>query len=171
MVCRNCGYEDSENFSVCPYCGEKNSGQNQSMSTNQVNQYNQNNPSQYQTPFTRPNNPQNNQYNQNNNYYLNPTNNYTTIDQPINEPVIPQSVYDASEMAQYFKDGIGSVLDKQCTALMIIVPKKVSDSFEEKSKNFSTFKSHISTLGYDNKAYSDGKIDGKNMVQAKALNG
>lgn len=108
MICKTCGYEDNKNFSVCPYCGEKNSGQNNGMSTNQ---YNQNNPSQYQTPFTQPNNPNNNQYNQgnqNNNYYLNPTNNYTTIDQPINEPVIPMPVYNASEMAHYFKDGIGS---------------------------------------------------------------
>lgn len=117
MVCRTCGYEDSNNFSVCPFCGEKNSGQNQSMYTNQGNQYNQgnrpnqNNPSQYQTPFTQPNNPQNNQYNQgnqNNNYYSNPTNNYNTINQPLNEPVVSRPTYNASEMAHYFKGGIGS---------------------------------------------------------------
>ena len=67
MICKVCGYEDNENFSVCPYCGERVSSQTQSQFVNQNNQGNFQNPSQYQTPFTSPN-PQNNQYNQANQY-------------------------------------------------------------------------------------------------------
>ena len=69
MICKICGYEANQNFSICPYCGEKASLQNQNMQANQANQYNnqqnQNISSQYQTPFTRPN-PQNNHLNQTN---------------------------------------------------------------------------------------------------------
>lgn len=60
MICKVCGYESNENFSVCTYCGDEISSQNQTSFVNQNNQYNQNNPSQYQTPFTIPN-PQSNQ--------------------------------------------------------------------------------------------------------------
>ena len=86
MICKVCGYESNENFSICPYCGEEINSQNQAYFTNQ-NQYNQNpfnqnnqyDPSQYQTPFTKPNPQPNNQYNQANqynNYNSAQTNNY-----------------------------------------------------------------------------------------------
>ena len=75
MICKVCGHEDNNNFSVCPYCGNATSSPSQ---TSFMNQSNYTNPSQYQTPFSRPN-PQNNQYNaenQNNNYNSAPSNTY-----------------------------------------------------------------------------------------------
>ncbi|MBR0518479.1 hypothetical protein IJJ97_01675, partial [bacterium] len=62
MICKVCGHEDNNNFSVCPYCGESTSSPSQTPFMNQSNQSDYTNPSQYQTPFTSPN-PQNNQYN------------------------------------------------------------------------------------------------------------
>ena len=120
MICKICGYEANQNFSICPYCGEKASLQNQNMQANQANQYNnqqnQNISSQYQTPFTRPN-PQNNHLNQTNqneqsrgyNYNSDPTLNYQdvpqTINEPANKPVRP--VYNPAEFAHFFKSDIG----------------------------------------------------------------
>lgn len=68
-----------------------------------------------------------------------------------------------------FKDGIQSDLEKQCTALMIVIPQEVKDGFTEMSKNFSTMKNTIKTLGHDNSIYNDGFTDGKNAVKARAL--
>lgn len=114
MQCNICGYESNENFSICPYCGEAVSSQNQNLIRNQ-NQSNLS--SQYQTPFTRPNpqNAQNNQINQanqvsqpQNNYYSNPANNYETINQPLNEPgTVKRPVYNPAEFAHFFKSDIG----------------------------------------------------------------
>lgn len=67
-----------------------------------------------------------------------------------------------------FKDGIKEVLGKQCTALMIITPKEVEDSFAEMSKNW---RRSTSTIHYsqDSKAYGQGKRDGKDTIAARTL--
>lgn len=69
-----------------------------------------------------------------------------------------------------FKDGVKSVLEKQCTALMIVTPKEVTDSYEVMSQGFTKFNTKISMSG-DCKAYENGKIDGKNMANARSLAG
>jgi hypothetical protein len=70
-----------------------------------------------------------------------------------------------------FRDGVKSVLEKQCTALMIVTPKEVTDSYNDMAKSFKHFSANVSTLGHDNKAYSTGKSDGKDMAQARSLEG
>ena len=105
MICKVCGYESNENFSVCTYCVNEISSQNQTSFVNQNNQYNQNNSSQYQTPFTRPN-PQSNQYNQGNqynNYNSEPTNNYSQ--NQFDRPVARHYKTYGSNMPDYFREG------------------------------------------------------------------
>jgi hypothetical protein len=68
-----------------------------------------------------------------------------------------------------FRDGVKSVLEKQCTALMIVTPKEVTDQFAIKSANFKPMTNHIKTLGQNNKIYAEGKADGRDMAQARAL--
>lgn len=69
-----------------------------------------------------------------------------------------------------FCDGIKEVLDKQCTALMIVVPKEVEEAYAERSKNFKTFQNSLITSS-DGRAYSEGKTDGKATATARALEG
>ena len=44
-----------------------------------------------------------------------------------------------------FCDGIKEVLDKQCTALMIVVPKEVEEAYTEHSKNFRRINTGLTT--------------------------
>lgn len=69
-----------------------------------------------------------------------------------------------------FCDGIKEVLDKQCTALMIVVPKEVEEAYAEHSKNFKTFQNSLITSS-DGRAYSEGKTNGKATATARALEG
>lgn len=67
-----------------------------------------------------------------------------------------------------FRDGIKEVLGKQCTALMIVTPKEVEDSFAEMTKNFKRSSSTIRRAN-DPKAYEEGKRDGKDTIKARTL--
>ena len=69
-----------------------------------------------------------------------------------------------------FVAGIKDVLDKQCTALMIIVPKEVEDSYAEMSKGFQSKSTKINAA-YDPKAYNTGRSDGKAAISSKSLAG
>lgn len=64
--------------------------------------------------------------------------------------------------------GIKEVLDKQCTALMIITPKEVTDSFKEMSKNWGHKSANLKMNG-DYDAYNQGKIDGKETATARGI--
>lgn len=68
-----------------------------------------------------------------------------------------------------FCDGVASVLEKQCTALMIVTPQEVKDAFNEKTKNFRSFTSNIKTQGTQNSAYSKGRADGRDVANARTL--
>lgn len=68
-----------------------------------------------------------------------------------------------------FRDGVAAALEKQCTALMIVTPKDVEDGYQKMTASFGKMHTKVSTLGHDNKAYSEGKIDGKSMAEARAL--
>lgn len=70
-----------------------------------------------------------------------------------------------------FRDGVRSVLEKQCTALMIVTPKEVTDSYEVIARSFGKFSACTSILGKNNKIYEDGKFDGKSAAQANAIEG
>lgn len=66
-----------------------------------------------------------------------------------------------------FKKGIQDKLDAQCTALMIVTPQDVEDSYAEKSKSFGTLKTSIKI--YDMEAYGQGQIDGKETMNSRKL--
>ena len=67
-----------------------------------------------------------------------------------------------------FKKGISSVLEKGCTALMIITPQEVSDSFNELVKGCRPKKCKVS-VNKNDEAYEVGKTDGKNVASAREL--
>jgi hypothetical protein len=69
-----------------------------------------------------------------------------------------------------FCEGIREVLDKQCTALMIVTPKEVEEAYEEYSKNFRTCNNRLS-ISSDKRAYSEGKADGKATATARGIEG
>ena len=71
---------------------------------------------------------------------------------------------------QGFVAGIKDVLDKQCTALMIVVPKEVEDSFTEMTKDFGHKSTKLNTT-YDPKAYDTGRSDGKATMSSRSLAG
>ena len=71
-----------------------------------------------------------------------------------------------------FLKGIKEALDKQCTALMIVTPKKVKDSYQELAKSFTrTINSGVKTSNFDNDAFQSGIYEGRNAMQAKQLAG
>ena len=69
-----------------------------------------------------------------------------------------------------FCDGIKEVLDKQCTALMSVVPKEVEEAYTEHSKNFRRMNTSLA-ISSDGRAYSEGKTNGKATVTARSIEG
>lgn len=69
-----------------------------------------------------------------------------------------------------FCDGIKEVLDKQCTALMIVVPKEVEEAYAERSKGFKRINNSLATSN-DVRAYNEGKTDGKATATARGIEG
>lgn len=67
-----------------------------------------------------------------------------------------------------FRDGVAEVLEKQCTALMIVTPKEVKEQFEEMTSGWKTMKSSL-RLSRDIRAYSNGKQDGRDMASSRSL--
>lgn len=69
-----------------------------------------------------------------------------------------------------FVAGIKEVLDKQCTALMIVVPKEVKDSFQVMTSGWK-HKSANLKMTADSNTYAQGKIDGKETATARGIEG
>lgn len=69
-----------------------------------------------------------------------------------------------------FRDGVAEVLEKQCTALMIVTPKEVTESYGEMTKGWKEVKSTLRLSG-DTSAYSNGKSDGRDMATARNIEG
>lgn len=69
-----------------------------------------------------------------------------------------------------FCDGIKEVLDKQCTALMIVIPKEVEEAYAEHSKGFRRISNSLK-ISSDGRAYSEGKTDGKATATARGIEG
>ena len=67
-------------------------------------------------------------------------------------------------------DGIKTVLDRQCSALMIVIPKEVTESFEEMTKDFGTMKTNLS-ISHDRSAYNKGREDGISTANARSIEG
>lgn len=69
-----------------------------------------------------------------------------------------------------FRDGVREVLGKQCTALMIVTPKEVNESFDEMTKEWRSVKTTLRMSG-DTSAYSSGKSDGRDIATARSIEG
>lgn len=69
-----------------------------------------------------------------------------------------------------FKNGVAEVLEKQCTALMIVTPKEVTDAFEEMAAGFRQLNSTL-RITSNGRAMAAGKRDGKDVAQARTLEG
>lgn len=69
-----------------------------------------------------------------------------------------------------FCAGIKEVLDKQCTALMVVIPKEVEESYREYSKDFRKMSNKLRTSN-DSRAYQDGKQDGRETATARTIEG
>lgn len=67
-----------------------------------------------------------------------------------------------------FCSGIASALDKQCTALMVVVPKEVEEAFTEKMKGCRV-KTATLSVSPNRNIYYDGQRDGKNMAESRSL--
>lgn len=69
-----------------------------------------------------------------------------------------------------YLDGIKQVLDRQCTSLMLVVPKEVENSYEEFTSN-NNFRTIRNTISYssDARVYNEGKSSGINIANARAL--
>lgn len=68
-----------------------------------------------------------------------------------------------------FVKGIQEELGKQCTALMIVTPKEVKDSFTEMSAEWKHKNVHLKINGVHDEAYAKGKQDGKDAIESKTL--
>ena len=69
-----------------------------------------------------------------------------------------------------FVAGVREDLEKQCTALMIITPKEVTDQFEVMTKGWKT-KSSKMTVAPDMNAYNTGKKEGKGVSAGRHIEG
>ena len=67
--------------------------------------------------------------------------------------------------------GLREALDKQCTALMIVVPQDVKEAYEEKAKSFKHANLDMKATRYDLDAYNDGRIAGKSAMASRTLEG
>jgi hypothetical protein len=73
-----------------------------------------------------------------------------------------------------FCDGVSEVLGKQCTALMLVIPKDVNEAYDERSKSFRNMRcSGLSTKCNEScsEAYVSGKVIGRDAVSSKKLEG
>lgn len=69
-----------------------------------------------------------------------------------------------------FCQGIYEVLGKQCTALALVVPKEVKESFDEKMAGAKTINNKL-TMNHDSRAYEMGRADGRSTANARSLEG
>lgn len=68
-----------------------------------------------------------------------------------------------------FVDGIKDELEKQCTALMIITPKEVTDKFEVEIQSKSKPKKNNIKYGSDQSIYNEGFKKGKEAIRQRSL--
>lgn len=66
-----------------------------------------------------------------------------------------------------FISGIDEQLTKNCTALMLVVPKLVNESYEVFSENFKRVNRNVKAI--NGEAYEEGKIEGKRALNAQYL--
>ena len=67
-----------------------------------------------------------------------------------------------------FVEGFRDSLEKQCTALMIVTPKEVEESFAEVSSDFKKISSTL-RIANNGRIQEDGRADGKNVASGRQL--
>lgn len=68
-----------------------------------------------------------------------------------------------------FCKGVRSELQKHCTALMLITPQPVIESFDKFSADFKTVNHQINVADYD--AYCTGEVEGKRALNGQYIEG
>jgi hypothetical protein len=68
-----------------------------------------------------------------------------------------------------FVSGIRSELEKQSTALIIVVPKEVNEKYDDMAKGWKKRSSNVSTKDFNYDAYKAGVQAGKDAMQSKRL--
>lgn len=66
-----------------------------------------------------------------------------------------------------YNQGVKSALERNCTALALVVPEEVSVKFEELSANWQTLKSELKS--HDRQAYQRGMTEGKRALNAQYI--
>lgn len=66
--------------------------------------------------------------------------------------------------------GVKEALDKQCVALMVIMPKEVEEGYTERVKGFKAISRKL-TIGTNEKVKEDGVRAGRDTVYARQLDG
>ena len=70
-----------------------------------------------------------------------------------------------------FLKGLKEGFDKQCTALMIVVPEDVKEAYTERSKTFKCASLGMKNTGFNSEAYNDGFTTGKGAMAQRSLEG
>ena len=71
-----------------------------------------------------------------------------------------------------YVQGVKESLEKQCTALVLVIPQDVKDEYEKRSQGFGTIKHTGLTTGYNESCYKArqrGIVDGKDAMASKSL--
>ena len=71
-----------------------------------------------------------------------------------------------------YLDGIKECLDKQCTALMIVIPTKVEEKYTERSANFKVMQNNglrISGSALGEQARTEGRRTGRNAMSSRQI--
>ncbi len=69
-----------------------------------------------------------------------------------------------------FVAGVSHELDKQCTALQLVVPTAVEEQYKERSQGFKTGRRlSLNTRGGDYSSYTKGFADGRSAMNARDL--
>lgn len=69
-----------------------------------------------------------------------------------------------------FCNGVREVLDRQCTALMLVVPKEVEKAYQEHTKGWKKVSGSLQ-VSKNKEAYQTGKQEGKDTAQARGIEG
>lgn len=72
-----------------------------------------------------------------------------------------------NSFVQGFTDGVRKELEKQCTALALVIQPEVQESWEIFSANFKAVDRSVSVM--DGDAYEEGRIEGKRALNAQYL--
>ena len=67
-----------------------------------------------------------------------------------------------------FLQGVQSVLDEQCKALMIVTPARVEEAWEERSKDMG-FVNNCLDYNSGDKAYERGYRSGRESMQSRSI--